>query len=144
MNAPLASQDPANGEWRMANGPETPPAPHDAPIRAPAPSPPPPSPHSGDVELAILPDGTVYAHHLTPAIARVLRLLNPADDSMRQRAGDGATHEPTLTPGPSPVRRERVARASLEPGEGLPSGRFMVTTLGSATVLPAHEPPDIP
>ena len=36
-----------------------------------------------------------------------------------------ATHEPPLTPSPSPVRRERVARASLEPGEGLPYGRFM-------------------
>ena len=36
-----------------------------------------------------------------------------------------ALHEPPLTPSPSPARRERVARASLEPGEGLPSGRFI-------------------
>ena len=53
----------------------------------------------------------------------------------------GATHEPPLTPGPSPVRRERVARASLEPGEGLPCGRFMDSMrVKSLAISALHEP----
>ena len=50
-------------------------------------------------------------------------------------------HQPPLTPSPSPVRRERVARALAEPGEGFPYGRFMVPTRGSQTVEAAYEPP---
>ena len=51
-------------------------------------------------------------------------------------------HEPPLTPSPSPVRRERVARAPLEPGEGLPSGRFMDPMRGKSLAINAlPEPP---
>ena len=39
-------------------------------------------------ELLILADGRVMTHNLTPAIATVLRELNPDDEPMRQRAGD--------------------------------------------------------
>ncbi len=37
-------------------------------------------------ELLIQPDGTIFAHNLTPAIAALLSVLNPADESMKQRA----------------------------------------------------------
>jgi hypothetical protein len=39
-------------------------------------------------EVLILTDGRVLTHNLTPAMAVVLRELNPDDGSMRQRAGD--------------------------------------------------------
>lgn len=39
-------------------------------------------------EILILADGRVLAHNLTPALAAVLRKLNPGDASMRQRARD--------------------------------------------------------
>ena len=38
-------------------------------------------------ELLILPDGRVLAHNITPALARVLAELDPADAAMRERAG---------------------------------------------------------
>jgi hypothetical protein len=38
-------------------------------------------------EFLILPDGSVLAHNLTPALARVLAELNPRDPAMRRRAG---------------------------------------------------------
>ncbi len=38
-------------------------------------------------EILILADGTVYAHNITPRMARVLALLDPADLPMRARAG---------------------------------------------------------
>ena len=96
MSIPLPSESPANGEWRMANGPAACPAPDAAPPGKSCASPPPPA--VGHTELTILPDGTVYAHNLTPALARVLRLLNPADDSMRQRAGDEVSRDPPNIP----------------------------------------------
>jgi hypothetical protein len=37
-------------------------------------------------ELLILSDGTVLAHNLTPAMASVLRVLNPADETLKERA----------------------------------------------------------
>ena len=37
-------------------------------------------------EILILPDGNILAHNLTPAMARVLAVLNPADAAMSQRA----------------------------------------------------------
>lgn len=36
-------------------------------------------------ELLIMPDGKIYAHNLTPEMARVLSELNPADESIKQR-----------------------------------------------------------
>lgn len=38
-------------------------------------------------EILILADGTVYAHNITPRMAGVLALLDPADVPMRARAG---------------------------------------------------------
>ena len=37
-------------------------------------------------EMLILADGTVFAHNLTPAMARLLSDLNPADEAMNHRA----------------------------------------------------------
>ena len=37
-------------------------------------------------ELLILADGRVLMHNLTPAMAAVLRELNPDDESMQERA----------------------------------------------------------
>jgi adenylosuccinate lyase len=39
-------------------------------------------------EILILTDGRVLAHNLTPAMAAVLRELNPDDEPMRRRAGE--------------------------------------------------------
>ena len=36
-------------------------------------------------EVLIMPDGKIYAHNLTPEMARVLSELNPADKSIQQR-----------------------------------------------------------
>jgi hypothetical protein len=40
----------------------------------------------GSSELLILPDGRILAHNITPAMARVLAELNPADEVMNRRA----------------------------------------------------------
>jgi hypothetical protein len=37
-------------------------------------------------EVLIMPDGKIYAHNLTPEMAKVLSELNPEDESIRQRA----------------------------------------------------------
>jgi len=37
-------------------------------------------------EILILSGGKIFAHNITPAMARVLSQLNPADAAMRQRA----------------------------------------------------------
>lgn len=37
-------------------------------------------------ELLILPDGRILVHNLTPAFARVLQELNPADTQIQPRA----------------------------------------------------------
>ena len=37
-------------------------------------------------EMLILPDGRVFAHNITPEMARVLAKLNPADEAMSRRA----------------------------------------------------------
>lgn len=37
-------------------------------------------------EILILPDGRIFAHNLTPEMARVLADLNPADAAMGRRA----------------------------------------------------------
>ena len=37
-------------------------------------------------ELLVLPDGTIYAHNLTPTLAHLLTALNPADLSLQHRA----------------------------------------------------------
>lgn len=39
-------------------------------------------------DILILADGRILAHNLTPAMAAVLRELNPDDQRMRQRSGD--------------------------------------------------------
>jgi hypothetical protein len=39
------------------------------------------------VELLVLPDGRILAHHLTPELAAVLAECNPSDEAMRKRAG---------------------------------------------------------
>jgi len=39
-------------------------------------------------ELLILPDGRILTHNLTPAMAKVLRELNPDDEQMNRRAGE--------------------------------------------------------
>ncbi|MCI0744293.1 MAG: hypothetical protein L0Y58_02705 [Verrucomicrobia subdivision 3 bacterium] len=36
-------------------------------------------------EVLIMPDGQIYAHNLTPAMAAVLSELNPDDPNIRQR-----------------------------------------------------------
>ena len=36
-------------------------------------------------EVLIMPDGKIYAHNLTPEMARVLSELNPADENIQQR-----------------------------------------------------------
>ena len=36
-------------------------------------------------EVLITPDGKIYAHNLTPEMARVLGELNPADKNIQQR-----------------------------------------------------------
>lgn len=37
-------------------------------------------------ELMIMPDGRIYAHNLTPAMAAVLSELSPGDEAIRHRA----------------------------------------------------------
>jgi hypothetical protein len=53
-----------------------------------------PSPHQASSDAAcefmVLPDGTLLAHQLTPALAAVLAQVNPADATMRQRAAGAA------------------------------------------------------
>jgi hypothetical protein len=46
-------------------------------------------------EMLILPDGRIFAHNITPEMARVLAKLNPADAAMRRRAlrKDNLKHE---------------------------------------------------
>ena len=43
-------------------------------------------------DLLILSDGTILAHNLTPVMAAVLQVLNPADETLKVRAG-GSTQE---------------------------------------------------
>lgn len=53
-------------------------------------------------DLLILPDGRVLAHNLTRPIAAVLSQLNPADQPMRERAGErsGVPESPHTLTGP--------------------------------------------
>lgn len=37
-------------------------------------------------EVLILPDGRILAHNISPVMARVLAELDPADETMKQRA----------------------------------------------------------
>ncbi len=37
-------------------------------------------------EILILADGKIFAHNITPAMARVLSELNPTDEAMSRRA----------------------------------------------------------
>lgn len=37
-------------------------------------------------EILILPDGRIFGHNLSPAMAGVLAALNPADEAMNRRA----------------------------------------------------------
>ena len=37
-------------------------------------------------EVLILPDGRILAHNISPVMARVLAKLDPADETMKQRA----------------------------------------------------------
>jgi hypothetical protein len=45
-------------------------------------------------EVLIMPDGKIYAHNLTPEMARVLSELNPDDESIQRRV---VTHVDALT-----------------------------------------------
>ena len=45
-------------------------------------------------ELLILADGRILAHNITPALARILSELDPADEAMRQRARAAAGDAP--------------------------------------------------
>ena len=36
-------------------------------------------------EMLILPDGRIFAHNITPEMARVLAELNPTDEAMSRR-----------------------------------------------------------
>ena len=73
------------------------------------------------------------------------RLANRESRIANGKGTGGTCPEPPLTPSPSPVGRERVARASLEPGEGHPSGRFTDSTRDkSLTTNISHEPPLAP
>ena len=47
-----------------------------------------------ETELLFLPDGRVLAHNLTPAMARLLGDLAPADSLMRQRAAIAGIVQP--------------------------------------------------
>jgi hypothetical protein len=47
-------------------------------------------------EILILADGKIFAHNLTPEMARVLTELNPADKRMRRRAKIGNRVDITL------------------------------------------------
>ncbi len=38
-------------------------------------------------DILIAPDGRIFAHNLTPALAAVLAELNPDDEAMQARAG---------------------------------------------------------
>jgi hypothetical protein len=42
-------------------------------------------PPSAFTELLVLGDGRILVHNLTPAMARILSELNPADEPMRER-----------------------------------------------------------
>ena len=44
-------------------------------------------------ELLIMPDGRIYAHNLTPAMAAVLSELNPNDTQIGQRVITHVDHE---------------------------------------------------
>ena len=37
-------------------------------------------------DFLILSDGTLLSHNLTPAMAEALQVMNPADETLRQRA----------------------------------------------------------
>jgi hypothetical protein len=47
-------------------------------------------------EILILADAKIFAHNLTPEMARALSKLNPADKRMRQRAKTGNRADLTL------------------------------------------------
>jgi len=47
-------------------------------------NPQPPEPESR-CELLIMPDGKIFAHNLTPAMALVLSELNPDDEAIKRR-----------------------------------------------------------
>jgi hypothetical protein len=51
---------------------------------------PPPPDGTPASELLILGDGSIFAHNLTPEIAKLLSDLNPHDDAMRLRAKTAA------------------------------------------------------
>jgi hypothetical protein len=38
-------------------------------------------------DILIAPDGRIFVHNLTPALAAVLAELNPGDETMRARSG---------------------------------------------------------
>ena len=53
-------------------------------------------PNTSSQEILILTDGRILTHNLTPAMAAVLRELNPDDKPMQQRARElerGLPHE---------------------------------------------------
>jgi hypothetical protein len=54
-------------------------------------------------EILILANGTVYAHNITPQMARLLTLLDPADLPMRARAAiPGQDPAPSNFPNSAP------------------------------------------
>jgi hypothetical protein len=52
-------------------------------------------PASGS-DLLLLPDGRLLVHNLTPAMAELLRQLNPDDQTLRKRAELSADRQETI------------------------------------------------
>ena len=46
-------------------------------------------------DFLILSDGTILSHNLTPQMAEALRVMNPADETLRQRAGGASSAVPS-------------------------------------------------
>jgi hypothetical protein len=44
-------------------------------------------------DLLVLPDGNILAHNLTPALAELLKELNPGDEQLRRRLLPPERHE---------------------------------------------------
>jgi hypothetical protein len=66
-------------------------------------------------ELLILADGRVLARNLTPALARVLREVNPDDAGMSHRAAECQSSSQAPIPSSSQVGRGRSTNR-LKPG----------------------------
>ncbi len=55
-------------------------------------------------DLLILSDGTVLAHNLTPVMAAALQILNPGDETLRQRSMGRAEPPASSSAAMDPIR----------------------------------------